>query len=121
MSQRVFLYEEMEPVVKSKMRGGEGNMLNRVVIDYGKPLAKTSPFIGSGINALEPGASIGVHQHVEDEELYVIISGEGDYIDNDGKRHAMKPGDIAFCLKGESHGLVNTGSDLLVFGAAIAK
>lgn len=121
MSQRVFLYEEMDPVVKNKMRGGEGNMLNRVVIDYGKPLAANSLFIGSGINALEPGASIGVHQHVEDEELYVIISGEGEYIDNAGKHHPMKPGDISFCLKGESHGLVNTGSDLLVFGAVIAE
>lgn len=121
MKKRVFIFDDMEAEVKSNMRGGKGEIHSRVVIPAGEPLAPGSPFVASGINSIMPGASIGVHKHVLDEEVYVIISGSGHYIDNDGKRHPVKAGDIAYCCKGEEHGMENTGSEPLVFGAVIAK
>lgn len=121
MSKRVFLFDEMEPVLKTAPRGGKGEMLGRVVIPDNEPLAPGSPFIASGINSILPGGAIGVHKHVNDEEAYIIISGSGDYIDNEGKRHKVKAGDITYCCKGEDHGMENTGIEPLVFGAVIAK
>lgn len=121
MGKRVFLFDEMEAIVRTNVRGGKGEILGRVVIPDNEPLAPGSPFIASGINSIMPGASIGVHKHVNDEEAYIIISGHGNYIDNDGKRHPVKGGDITYCCKGEQHGMENTGSEPLIFGAVIAK
>lgn len=120
-NKRVFYMDELETNLISAPRGGKGEMMGRTIIPLGDPLAAGSPFIGSGVNSILPGGAIGLHSHIDDEEIYVIISGQGDYLDNEGKRHPVKSGDITFCCKGEQHGLENTGSTPLVFGAAIAK
>lgn len=118
---RVFIFDELLTDLRSKPRGGKGEMIGRVVIPDGQPLAMDSPFIASGVNSILPDSGIGFHKHVHDEEVYIIISGQGEYIDNDEKCHKVKAGDIMFCCKGESHGLFNTGTEPLVFGAVIAK
>jgi len=68
---------------------------------------------------LEPGASVGYHTHETNEEVYTIISGSGIYND-DGTETEAKSGDVFLCRKGHSHSLKNTGTELLIFGAAIA-
>lgn len=121
MGKRVFLFDELLPTLKQSPRGGRGEMLSRVVIPDGQPMAAGSPFVASGVNSILPGGAIGLHAHPEDEEVYFIISGQGDYLDNEGKRHKVGSGDVTFCCKGERHGLENTGTEPLVFGALIAK
>lgn len=121
MSKRVFLFDELPTDLRRNVRGGQGEMIGRVVIPDGRPLAPGSPFIASGVNSILPGSGIGLHTHADDEEAYFIISGQGDYLDNEGRRHRVKAGDVAYCCKGERHGLENTGSEPLVFGAVIAK
>ncbi|MDL2298323.1 cupin domain-containing protein [Synergistaceae bacterium OttesenSCG-928-D05] len=69
---------------------------------------------------MEPGATIGYHQHAEDEEVYIVLSGEGIYIE-ENERVPAKPGDVFLCRKGNSHGLENTGGKPLILAAAIAK
>lgn len=118
---RVFLFDELATDLRVAPRGGKGEMLGRVVIPDGRPLAEGSPFIASGVNSILPGGGLGPHSHTDDEEVYFIISGKGEYIDNGGKRHPVKAGDVMFCCKGEQHGLENAGSEPLVFGAVIAK
>jgi mannose-6-phosphate isomerase-like protein (cupin superfamily) len=71
-------------------------------------------------NALQPGSSIGVHPHGEDEEVYVILSGEGLMTVNDETR-AVKTGDVIVNKPGWSHGLENTSDqplEILVFEVA---
>ncbi|MDL2236242.1 cupin domain-containing protein [Christensenellaceae bacterium OttesenSCG-928-K19] len=63
---------------------------------------------------LEPGASIGDHVHTGEAEVYHIISGTGDYSDN-GTVEKVGPGDVMICYAGESHGVVNTGTEDLAF------
>jgi mannose-6-phosphate isomerase-like protein (cupin superfamily) len=70
---------------------------------------------------LQPGDSIGYHPHVTNEDTYVIVSGTGTFKDRDGKEYPVKPGDVTIVRKGESHGLVNTGSVPLVFVDVIAE
>jgi mannose-6-phosphate isomerase-like protein (cupin superfamily) len=57
-------------------------------------------------NSLEPGASIGEHQHEKDEEIYAIISGRG-VMKIDGVEQAVGPGDVCLTRSGHSHDLTN--------------
>ena len=69
---------------------------------------------------LEPGASIGYHKHADNEEVYVIISGEGIYCEENREEPAAA-GDVFLCRRGNSHSLKNTGAGKLIIGAAISK
>lgn len=69
---------------------------------------------------LDPGSSIGYHQHADNEEVYFILSGEGLYTE-EGEELRVSAGDVLLCRMGRSHGIRNTGSAPLVVGAAIAR
>jgi mannose-6-phosphate isomerase-like protein (cupin superfamily) len=70
---------------------------------------------------LQPGCSMGYHKHPDNEELYVILSGSGTYLDDGETAVQVGPGDTTLTLKGQSHGIENTGTEPLVFLAAIVK
>ena len=70
---------------------GHGNVCSRVV--------------------LKPKASIGLHQHIDDMELYYIVKGEGLFLNNDGGGTPVKSGDACTIRVGEKHGIINTGND----------
>jgi mannose-6-phosphate isomerase-like protein (cupin superfamily) len=63
-----------------------------------------------------PGASIGVHQHGDDEEeFYLVLDGVG-RMWRDGAEFAVRAGDLVRNQPGGVHGLVNTGTeDLRIF------
>ncbi len=66
---------------------------------------------------LEPGATIGVHRHGANEEVYVVLAGNGVMIVND-ERQAVKTGDIILNKPGWAHGIENTSPEplaMLVF------
>ena len=70
---------------------------------------------------LMPGAFVGYHRHEGNEEIYYVLSGEGEYL-HDGERSTMGPGDASLVKSGKCHGIRNTGEQdlrLLVFGAAL--
>ena len=69
---------------------------------------------------LDPGASIGYHKHVDNEEVYFIISGKGIYTE-EGDDFDTRAGDSFLCRMGNSHGIKNVGTEKLIIGAAIAK
>ena len=100
----------------SAMRGGEGcaRIFRAPLPEKAAPLAMASRI------ELEPGASIGVHKHETDEEVYAIVSGNGVYTSDDGDTPAL-PGDIFVTRKGMSHGLRNNGGEPLIFFAVVAE
>lgn len=56
---------------------------------------------------LPPGTSIGYHTHKNtNEEVYVIIEGEG-VMSVNGEERGVKPGDVVLNKPGWSHGLEN--------------
>ncbi|MCI6006165.1 MAG: cupin domain-containing protein [Blautia sp.] len=67
---------------------------------------------------LEPGCSLGFHEHHGESETYYIISGEGIYSDN-GNLRMVKAGEKTFTPDGCGHALSNTGNEDLVFMALI--
>ena len=65
---------------------------------------------------LEPGASIGIHEHTDNSEEVFCVSGQATvYID--GKTEILKAGQAHYCPKGHKHGMKNEGTeDLIIFG-----
>ena len=61
---------------------------------------------------MKPGSSIGYHLQKEDE-IYYILSGTGTMQMND-KTFPVKAGDAVLTRPGNSHGLIQTGTEDLV-------
>ncbi len=107
-------------IITEKPRGGDG------VIGGLFPFAADSSPQGSLIKmvarmSLEVNSSIGWHEHLDDEEIYLISSGTGIFTDHDGREYPVGPGDLTMTLKGQGHALKNTGQCPLTFTAVIAK
>ena len=58
---------------------------------------------------LPPGSSIGVHRHGDDEELYLVLEGEGT-MTLDGRTFRVGRGSVVLNRAGGEHGLVNDGA-----------
>jgi mannose-6-phosphate isomerase-like protein (cupin superfamily) len=70
---------------------------------------------------LPPGAAVGRHHHIETEEIYYILSGNGQMTVGDNVEN-VRAGDAVYIPKGHLHTLQNTGAApmtiLLVCGPA---
>lgn len=64
------------------------------------------------------GSSIGVHTHIEDEEVITCIKGNGKLI-IDGKEYSFDPFDVSLCKTGRNHSVVNDSKDDLVLLAVV--
>lgn len=70
---------------------------------------------------LEPGCSVGWHQHKGETEPYYILKGEGTFIDSDRSRHLVHPGDICTIEDGQFHSIENNSDQPLEFMALIYR
>ena len=116
----IFYAKDRFASVREKALGGQGEIHGLYAFPMDQRPEKTC-FQMVAENTLPVGASIGVHTHAENEEVYVIIKGCGVYIDNDGKEYPVAPGDTTLTRQGEKHGLAQSGSEPLVFLAVIAS
>jgi quercetin dioxygenase-like cupin family protein len=112
--------DRQQKLKKDNPSGGTGSLHCLYAIPKGEGFSGSS-FSMIGTMTLEPGASIGAHLHENDEECFVILSGEGLYEENDGTLHKVCAGDVTLTFRGERHGLSNTGKDPLVFIAMIVQ
>ncbi|MDR2893550.1 MAG: cupin domain-containing protein [Deltaproteobacteria bacterium] len=123
MSERhIFLLDAIQPVEMQQMRGGKGSALWRTAVGEANA-TPGSPFAKVGVNILLPGSSVGMHKHVGDAEVYVIISGSGMYSCRDAngvsRQIRVKAGDVTVCYDGEEHGLENDGTEPLMMSGVI--
>lgn len=100
--------ELTEKKVKN-LRDGRGTTTMYHLIE-GRELKNKAKLISRLV--LEPGASIGVHDHTDDFEVYYIIKGEGRVLD-DGFMQPIGSGDVVYTADGQSHYLENTGDEEL--------
>lgn len=63
---------------------------------------------------MPPNTTIGLHPHIEDEEIYYILKGRGRVIDDDVVEE-VGPGDAIVTGAGSKHALENIGKDELEF------
>ena len=99
--------------LKENVWGGTGRLSNQMAVTAETRLTG-SHFKAAGRVSLDEGTRIGLHKHSGDEELYVILSGEGLYSE-DERQETVTAGDMLFLADGHSHGLQNTGKEPLVF------
>lgn len=97
------------------MAGGEGHVLIERLLNEQQMDGKCRMYAKV---TLEKGCSLGYHEHHNESETYYILSGHGLYNDN-GREYEVKAGDCTFTGDGFGHGLVNLGTEDLVFMALI--
>lgn len=102
--------------VRTNMMGGEGS----VTIEH---IFKKDNGLNANIRmysriTIQPGCSIGKHEHVNEEEILHVISGRGLANDN-GVEVTVEAGDSIVTRSGESHGIACAGDEPLVLLAAI--
>jgi mannose-6-phosphate isomerase-like protein (cupin superfamily) len=69
---------------------------------------------------LEPGASIGMHTHESNSEIIYILSGQADFLYDEGTEQT-KAGGCHYCPKGHSHSMINNGTEDLIFFAVVPE
>jgi quercetin dioxygenase-like cupin family protein len=67
---------------------------------------------------LEPGCSIGPHEHVDEEEIFYILKGTATADDN-GQTSRLNPGDALLTGGGAMHSISNNGNETLELMAVI--
>lgn len=78
-----------------------------------------SRMMGIGRTVIHPGASIGDHQHGNEEEIYLVLRGSG-MATIDGRTVRVGPGDVMVNHPHGTHGLQNdTAEDLEIFAFAV--
>ena len=92
--------------VRENVRGGEGTLVFHDFL-----LAEDSFGVGKLFSrtVIPAGASIGEHRHEGEFEVYYVLSGVVEALDN-GSWVALHTGDTHVCASGESHALRNFGS-----------
>jgi len=103
--------DKIETTVIPHMRGGEKELSVKTFQD---PLCKIMQ------GTLIPGASIGLHTHTGNSEVYYILSGSGKVL-CDGVYEPVTAGSCHYCPMGHAHSLINDGEDNLVFFAVIPE
>ncbi len=106
---------EMTAELRDKMRGGKGTVK---VEHWFKPEAFGAKARLCARLTVPPGGSIGTHNHEAEDEIYIVLSGQGHIIE-DGKRIPVGAGDAILTGKGGAHGVENTGAVPLVMAAII--
>ena len=102
---------------REAMRGGNGTVMVRHFL---KPEEIRTRTRLCAELVLPPGASIGVHEHGDEDEIYLIQKGRGLMTDG-GKEFEVATGDAIITGQGASHSIKNAGSDDLVVTAIIIK
>ena len=106
---------ELKTEKVENMCGGEGHVIIKHILGEKELNGKCGLYAQVTI---EPGCSLGYHEHHNESETYYILSGKGIYSDN-GTLRMVNAGDVTFTPDGKGHGLTNSGDEDLVFMALI--
>lgn len=70
---------------------------------------------------VKPGQRISAHVHPEGQDTWTILEGEGDYqLDPAGQTSRIAAGDVVVAPRGAVHGVLNTGSQPLIFVSVVS-
>lgn len=100
---------------KAEMRGGKGTIHIKNVVDQSILCDKGRLYAQITV---EPGCSIGNHQHINEKEIFYILSGKARMIDN-GELKELNPGDVLVTSHESNHSVENIGDENLEMMALI--
>ena len=109
--------DKRETETRKDMRGGTGEVVIRHY--FKKDEVNASCRLCAEL-IIAPEASIGLHEHNDEDELFIIQSGRGIIVDG-GKETEIEEGDSILTGKGASHSIRNTGDVDLVVTAIIMQ
>ncbi len=104
-------FKIMEETVLEAFNGGDGALCAKMVSDDRNRILK---------GRLAPGSSIGTHCHATSSEILFVVAGEGRVI-LDGVEERLTPDTCHYCRKGQTHTLINDGTEDLVFYAVVPQ
>ena len=120
LMKQVFKKEELITLDKENVAGGKGTLKGKFA--FTSDMATQDEAIKEiGWMTINKGESVGVHPHKNNEDTYIIISGEGIFTDGSGKETVVKAGDVTIARPNQSHGLRNEKDEPLVFLDIIAQ
>jgi mannose-6-phosphate isomerase-like protein (cupin superfamily) len=109
--------EDMIREIKDSMRGGCGQVELVQLFKPGEYAGKARIIARLTLNQ---GCSIGAHQHLHEEEIFYVISGQGLLAEPaDGPETLLNAGDAALTISGGSHTIRNAQPEPLVLLAAV--
>ena len=100
---------------RRNMRGGAGEVTIRNF--FSKEDFKAKVRLCASMS-LPPGASIGLHQHETEDEVYIVTAGSG-LLDDTKTQTPVSAGDAILTGRGESHAISNDGKTNLEIIAVI--
>ena len=104
-------FNKMEAKVIPNFKGGEKEFSVKMFEDSSNKIMRAK---------LIPGASIGLHTHIEDCEIVYILEGEGTMV-YENNIELLPKGSCHYCPKGKGHSLINKGNTDLEFIAIVSK
>lgn len=102
-------------VDESNLRDGKGLVKREFIVEEDNLRGKAKLF--SKIT-IPQGNSIGMHDHVDDFEIYYILKGKGKVLDGD-EYVEVNEGDAIYTADGNKHCIKNIGEGDLVFIAVV--
>ena len=111
------LKNDMLHEIKSNLRGGVGD-LDFCHLFSGQELGGRADLFA--VVTLQPGQSIGEHDHSTNGEAYLVLSGSVT-VTEDGESRVLTPGDAEFCADGHKHSICNHTDEPASFLALIMK
>lgn len=101
--------------IRENMRGGDGSVTIAHFFTQEEITAKSRLCAKM---TLPPNASIGLHEHVNEDEVYIIIGGSG-ILTEGSTETGVTAGDAILTGNGASHSIRNNGNEDLVIIAVI--
>ena len=109
------LHKDMLVDVRENMRGGAGKIQISHIFKKDELGGKCRLFAKITI---QPGDSIGFHEHHDEEEVFYVISGNA-AVDDAGTSKEVGPGDAILTGGGKGHAIENIGTTPLELVAVI--
>lgn len=110
-------YSEQKVEIRKNMRGEAGEITIRHCLN--KEDFKAKCRLCAQI-VIPPGAGIGLHEHSNEDEIFIVQQGQGLIMDND-QEVAVEAGDAILTGQGGSHSVKNTGRTDLILTAIIIE
>jgi len=108
-------HHEMPTEERAHMRGGNGVIRFRHAF---RPEEFSARCRLCATLTIPPGASIGRHEHQNEDEIYLVLKGSG-WLDDGTNRTRIGPGDAVLTGRGGAHAVINDGTEPLEIFAVI--
>lgn len=110
--------EDFNKVINNNMRNGQGEIIINKMYEENDTFNHVKMF---SIITINPGCSIGQHEHHDECEIFYCNKGSATYYD-DGNEVCLLAGQCAICQDGHSHGVKNdTDTPVEIIAAIVVK